>query len=64
MQNAPSSSDGADYICAYCKRHAYVGLFLTSKTIFQFKYNTEQHLGDGKVTSHDETMVTMLRYHR
>jgi len=64
MQNAPSSSDGADYICAYCKRHAYVGLFLTSKTVFQFKYSTDQHLGDGKMVSHDETLVTMVECRR
>ena len=60
MQNAPSSSDGADYICAYCKRHAYVGLSLTSKTVLQFKNSTKQNLGDGKVTPHDETLVTRV----
>ena len=61
MQNAPSSSDDADYICAYCKRHAYVGLFLTNISVFQFNYGKNQNLGDGKVASHDETLVAMVR---
>ena len=36
MQSVLPSVDGVDYICAYCKWHAYVGLCLTGKSPPQF----------------------------
>ena len=57
-------SDGAEYIFPYFKRHGYLGLFLTNISVFQFNYGKNQNLGDGKVASHDETLVAMVRCHR
>ena len=40
MQYILPSTDSVDYICAYSKRHACVGLFLTRKSVHLFTSKT------------------------